>query len=65
MANCTNTSCANTQTKRFFGICVVNSLYLEPTDVYEVTDIIRSLNPHKSSSVNDIPTNLLKTAKHM
>ena len=35
MANCMNTSCAKTQTKRFFGKRVLNSLYLEPTDVYE------------------------------
>ena len=46
MANCINTRCANTQPKRFFGKRVLNSLYLEPTDVYEVTDIISSLNPY-------------------
>ena len=65
MANCMNTSCAKPQTKRFFGKRVLNSLYLEPTDVYEITDIISSLNPHKSPSVDDIPTKLIKASKHV
>ena len=65
MANCMNRSCAKTQTKHFFGKRVLNSLYLEPTDVYEVTDIISSLNPHKSPGVDDIPTKLIKAAKHV
>ena len=60
-----NTSCAKTLTKRFFGKRVLNSLYLEPTDEYEVTDIISSLNPHKSPGVDDIPTKLIKAAKHV
>ena len=65
MANCMNTSCAKTQIKRFFGKHVLSSLYLEPTDVYEVTDIVSGLNPHKSSGVDDIPTKLIKAAKHV
>ena len=65
MANCMNTSCAKTQNKRFFGKRVLNSLYLEPTNVYEVADIISSLNPHKSPGVDDIPTKLIKAAKHV
>ena len=65
MANCINTRCANTQPKRFFGKCVLNSLYLEPTDVYEVTDIISTLNPHKSPGIDDIPTKLIKAAKYV
>ena len=65
MANCMNKSCAKTQTKRFFGKLGLNLLYLEPTDVYEVTDIISSLNPHKSPCIDDIPTKLIKTAKHV
>ena len=60
-----NTSCAKTQTKRFFGKRVLNSLYLEPTDVYEVTDITSSLNPDKSTGVDGIPTQLIKAAKHV
>ena len=63
MANCINTRCANTQPKRFFGKRVLNSLYLEPTNVYEVTDIISILNPHKSPGIDDIPTKLIKAAK--
>ena len=60
-----NTSCAKTQNKRFVGKRVLNSLYLEPSDVYEVTDIISSSNPHKSMGVDDIPTKLIKAAKHV
>ena len=60
-----NTSCAKTRTKCFFGKRVLNSLYLKPTDVYEVTDIISSLNPHKSAGVDDIPTKRIKAAKHV
>ena len=33
--------------------------------MYEVTDIISSLNPHKSLGVDDIPTKLIKAAKHV
>ena len=65
LANCMNTSYAKTQTKRFFGKCVLNSLYLEPTDVYDVSDIISCSNPHKSSGGDDIPTKLRKAAKHV
>ena len=54
MANCMNTICTNSETKRFFGKLVLNSLYLKPTDVYEVTDIISSLNLYKSSGLADI-----------
>ena len=60
-----NTSCAKNQNKRFFGKRVLNSLYLESTDVYEVTDVISSLNPHKSLGVDDIPTKLITATKHV
>ena len=65
MANCMNISCAKTQTKRFFGKHVLHSLYLELIDVYKVTDIISSLNPHKSLGVDYIPTKLIKAAKNV
>ena len=53
-----STSCTNSETKRFFGKLVLNLLYLKPTDVYEVTDIISSLNLYKSSGLADIQLHL-------
>ena len=33
--------------------------------MYEVTDIIITLNPHKSPGIDDIPTKLIKAAKYV
>ena len=44
---------------------VLNSLYLKPSDVYEVTDAVNTLNPHKSLSVDDNSSKLINAAKHV
>ena len=48
----------------FFGQRVSNSIYLEPTNIDEIINIINELNPNKSTGHDGIPAKLIKAAKH-
>ena len=40
-----------------------DSVFLNPTDKYEIINLISSLVPHKSTGPNSIPTKILKLLK--
>ena len=48
----------------FYGKRISNSIFLEPTNCDEIINIIDGLNPNKASGYDDIPTKLIKAAKH-
>ena len=50
---------------QFLGKIQVLSIYLRPTDAYEVIEIISGLNKRKSSGYIDIPMLLIKEAKFL
>ena len=52
-------------TDTFCGHRVQNSIFLNPTDEYEVISIINKFKPNKASGIDDIPTKLIKAAKHI
>ena len=41
-----------------------DSFFLSPTDKYEITNIISSFDPNKSTGPNSIPTKILKLLKN-
>ena len=47
----------------FLGKRNVSSIVLQPTDVYEIIEIISSLNDHKSPGYIDIPVGIIKESK--
>ena len=50
---------------QFFGKRQVSSIYLRPTDAFEVIEIISGLNKRKSSGYINIPVLLIKEAKFL
>ena len=49
--------------KDFLGPRHATSIFLHPTDEYEVFEAINKLNNHKSPGVTDIPVKIIKQAK--
>ena len=49
----------------FYGQHVSNSIYLEPTNIEEITHSIIDLNPNKAIGYDGIPAKLIKAAKHL
>ena len=49
----------------FLGKRFVSSIVLQPIDVYEVIEIISSLNDHKSPGYIDIPLHIIKESKFL
>ena len=59
-------SIKNDQSKirlNFLGKRNMSSIVLQPTDAYEIIEIISSLNDHKSPGFLDIPIRIIKEAK--
>ena len=50
---------------KFFGKRNPSSIVLQPTDVYEIVEIISSLNDHKSPGYLDIPIRIIKESKYL
>ena len=50
---------------KFFGKRNPSSIVLQPTDVYEIVEIISSLNDHKSPGYLDIPIRIIKESKYI
>ena len=46
--------------KNYLHDRLANNFFITPTDKFEVSDIIRNLNPNKSSGPHSIPTKILK-----
>ena len=49
----------------FLGKRNLSSIVLQPTDAYEIVEIISSLNDHKSPGYLDIPIRIIKEAKFL
>ena len=49
----------------FLGKRNPSSIVLQPTDAYEIVEIISSLNDHKSPGYLDIPIRVIKEAKFL
>ena len=61
-----NKKCSNSgNCFKFLGKRQVSSIYLRPTDAYEVIEIISGLNKRKSSGYIDISVLLIKEAKFL
>ena len=60
-----NSSCHNESDKTFFDQRVSSSIFLEPTDQYEINAIIDKLNAYKPPGMVNIPTRLIKDAKYI
>ena len=61
-----NIKCSNSGNfTQFLGKRQVSSIYLRPTDAFEVIKIISGLNKRKSSDYIDIPALLIKEAKFL
>ena len=58
-----NSSCHNKSDKTFFDQCASTSIFLEPTDQYEINAIFDKLNAYKPPGMVNIPTRLIKDAK--
>ena len=50
---------------KFFGKHNLSSIVLQPTDVYEIVEIIFSLNDHKSPGYLDIPIRIIKESTYL
>ena len=50
---------------KFFGKHNPSSIVLQPTDVYEIVEIISSLNDHKSLGYLDIPIRIIQESKYL
>ena len=50
---------------KFFGKRNPSSIVLQPTDVYEIVEIISCLNDHKSPGYLDIPICVIKESKYL
>ena len=50
---------------KFFGKRNPSSIVLQPIDVYEIVEIISSLNDHKSPGYSDIPIRIIKESKYL
>ena len=60
-----NSSCHDKSDKTFFDQRVSSSIFLEPTDQYEINAIIDKLNAYKPPGMVNIPTRLIKDAKYI
>ena len=59
-----NVGTSSTSSQIFSEQRVSDSIYLEPTNIEEITDI-NDLNPNKAIGYDDIPAKLIKAAKHL
>ena len=50
---------------KFFGKRNPSSIVLQPTDGYEIVEIISSLNDHKSPGYLDIPIRISKESQYL
>ena len=57
-----NVGTLSSSSQIFYGQRVSNSIYLEPTNIEEITDI-NDLNPNKAIGNDGIPAKLIKAAK--
>ena len=51
--------------KQYMGKKISNSIYLQPSDEYEIVGIISHFQESKSPGFLDIPVRLIKRAKHL
>ena len=52
------------QPRTFYSQRISNSIFFDPANCIEMINKIDCLNPNKASGNGDIPTKLIKAAKH-